>query len=248
MLQSLRRRFLSTEPDDATPGDIAPTVLAERLGTLRDGARRDGVRPAPRDAAGPDPAAQGPAEFVGYALDCEIQALAAVDDIESVRWSDLLNSASEIELREAVLTGLSDGVAHNVGDLTIARDELVAVWASAFRGTGERRVRTRGERVTFTSGPYRIVGYLHAMPTTDAFATFERRDSMVPLTEARILIPQPAGAPGARCIVSGGTLIVNRALMGKLELWHEATEYPAVAARFAQRMPLKDMTGGSLVA
>lgn len=251
MIQSLRRRFHSAGPDGVTTGDVAPSVLAERLGAMRAGPRREGARPAPRelaDVARPDPGAQAMAEFVGYALDCEIQALAAVDDLESVRWSDLLNAATEIELHETVLIGLEDGLAREVGDLTVTRDELVAVWASAFRGASERRVRTRGERVTFTSGPYRVVGYLHAMPTTDAFVTFERRANMVPLTEARILIPRPAGAPGARRIASGGTLIVNRALMRNLEPWHEATEYPAVVARFGERMPIKDMTGGSLVA
>mgnify|MGYP002336490286 CR=1 FL=1 len=108
--------------------------------------------------------------------------------------------------------------------------------------------RDGGERVTFTSGPYRVVGYLHAMPTADAFVTFERRANMVPLTEARILIPRPDGAPGSRRIVSGGTLIVNRTLMRNLAPWHEGTEYPAVTARFGERMPIKDMTGGSLVA
>lgn len=248
MLQSLRRRFRSAGPDGVSIGDVAPSVLAERLGALRAGPRDGRARPTRGDEPQLGPGGQATAEFLGYALDCEIHALVAVDDVESVRWSDLLNAASEIELHEAVLTGLEDGIARDVGDLIVARDELVAVWASAFRGTGERRVRTRGECVTFTSGPYRVVGYLHAMPTADAFVTFDRRANMVPLTEARILVPRPAGATGARRIVSGGTLIVNRMLMRNLAPWRDGTEYPAVAARFGERMPIKDMTGGSLVA
>lgn len=251
MLESIRRRFLSAGPDDVTAGDVASPALAERLGSLRSG-RAGSLRAGSlRDGApssGPGDAPPALAEFVGYALDCEIRAVASVDGVEQVRWSDLLSAASDIELHETVLIGLSDGVSRIVGDLTVARDELVAVWASTFRGADERRVRTRGERVTFASGPYRVVGYLHALPTVDALGTFDRRATMVPLTEARILVPRPTDAQRTPRVVSGGTLIVNRTLIRDLQLWHESAEYPAVVARFAERMPIKDMTGGSLVA
>ena len=229
MLQSLRRRFRSGGPEGVATGDVTPQVLAERLGSLR----------TPRPVTVPPPRA----EFVGYALDCEIHALVSLDDVQTVRWSDLLSACTEIQLREALLVGLEDGEPREVGDLVVARNELVAAWASPFRGSAERRVRTRAERVTFASGPYRVVGFLHALPTADAFVTFEKRASMVPLSEATIEVPGPTGAPGARRVVRGGTLIVNRALIRDLRLWHNDVEFPAVTARFAERLPVNEMTG-----
>jgi hypothetical protein len=211
--------------------------------------RRFGAAPR-SDADGPDIGRSAASDaaagelitFTGYALDCEIHALVAAEDVSGARWSDFLNASTEIRLRDAILVGLEDGEARLVGELSVLRDELIAAWASPFRGTPERRVRTRTERVTFQAGPYWIDGFLHAVPSADPVAAFARRGELVPLTEARIEVPGPNGYAALTRVVRGDTLIVNRTKLGDLRPWRPAIDLPSVAVTFAEKVPLKELT------
>jgi hypothetical protein len=214
--------------------------LRERFGAAP---RRDADVPVPlsgaRWTAGHEAVLGAPDGFVpftGYALDCEIHAFVPVADVELTRWSDLLNASTEIRLHDAVLIGLDDLVPRRVGELNVLREELVAAWASPFRGAPELRVRTRSECVTFRSGPYRIEGFLHALPTADTIVTFGRRAELVPLTEATIELPGPG--PGQRAwrhVIRGDTLIVNRSLSRDLRTWRPDVDLPPVARPVAAR-------------
>jgi hypothetical protein len=188
------------------------------------------------------PAPPGFIAFTGYALDCEIQAFVAEAEAHGTRWSDMLNASTEIRLRDAVLIGLEDRVPRHVGDLSVLRDELVAAWASPFRGAPQLRVSTRAERVTFRAGPYRLQGFLHAPPTADVIVSFGRRGELVPLTDASIEVPGTPEAPELRAVASGSTLIVNRTLLRDLRLWRADVDLPVVARRFVERMPAKELT------
>jgi hypothetical protein len=264
MLQSIRRRFLDVEPTVEEPLDeMSRAILAERLQGLRAEVRRpdpsrpspDRAEPADHGAPGDRPGVDGHAtaqpamaEFLAYALDCEIHGFVAVQDVQGARWSDLLNACSEIQIHDAVLIGLDDRQRRRAGDLTVLREELVAAWASPFRGAGELRTETRAERVTFRAGPYRLAGYLHAIPTAEDIIAFARRGEMMPLTDASIEIPGSAAAGTARTVAGGDTLIVNRALTRELRLWHPDLDLPLAWTRSSTRLPVTGPTRESLVA
>jgi hypothetical protein len=241
---SLRRRSGADPHSNPPPGRLEPVPLAAapRAGI------GDLVLRAPDTAVSvgePNgvPAPPGFVAFTGYALDCEIQAFVAEAEVDGTRWSDLLNASTEIRLRDTVLIGLEDRVPRVVGDLIVLRHELVAAWASPFRGSPELRVSTRAERVTFRAGPYRLQGFLHALPTADVIAAFGRRGELVPLTDASIEVPGTPEAPELRAVASGSTLIVNRTFLHDLRLWRSVVDLPVVARTFAERVPAREYTG-----
>jgi hypothetical protein len=170
-------------------------------------------RPSPRLLNGEEVPAEDRAQtvpFAAYAVDCLLRGMLS---LPSSRLSDLLNSVDELELRDVVVVGLTDGRYVESSREVIPRSELIAVQAgdTPGDGTGEamRRIRTRGHGTALGAMPYLIHGYLHARVGVDPFIEVGRRRRMIPLTSARIEYPGPDGwraEPAA-------TLIVNRDLI-----------------------------------
>lgn len=125
------------------------------------------------------------------------------------RMSDALNDATEYQLTDVMVVGLDDGLATQVMDLIVKRDEVLAVRASGPRGDPARRRRRRPYPVTLQTGPYVIHGYVHGLPGTDPLEQIRRRKPMVPLTES--WIEYRSAAQNHRTRV--GTIVVNQ------ELW-----------------------------
>ncbi len=121
--------------------------------------------------------------FAAYAGDCTITGqLALARD----RLSDMLNEASEIVVRDAVLEGLADPRPVHVRELPLQRDDLYLVEATGPRGPQDRRIHTVRHRLRFQVGPYTVLGQLHAMPGVAPLRSPRLRRSMVPLTNATI--------------------------------------------------------------
>jgi hypothetical protein len=140
--------------------------------------------------------------LAGYAEDCRFSGRVRLD---GERLSDMLNAYDEFQVIDAQIEGL-DGRFFEVGELVIARDELLAVHASGPRGNPGRRTRTHAHGVLIESGPYVIRGYLHVLPGADPLASARRRRPMVPLTNAWV----EYAVGGAQCHSELGTIVVNR--------------------------------------
>lgn len=145
-------------------------------------------------------------EFWAYGEDCRLYGFL---QLEAERLSDLLNTASELELNSVLVVALEDNRAIEFQRLIIHADDLVAVRGSGPRGNAGRRTRTRPAPVALKAGPYIIRGYVHTPPGADPLSQFRRRKRMVPLTEASIEYTSDGLARRARV----GTLIVNRELV-----------------------------------
>lgn len=151
----------------------------------------------------PAPALAPEVEFMGYADDCVLTGHIRLD---AARLTDLLNDHDEFELVDVHVESLIGDKIIEVRDVTVGRDELLAVHALGPRGERGRRVRTRQHPLAMKAGPYRVRGYLHALPGTDPISSFRHRRPMVPLTEA--WIEYDLGAEPQRRRAT--TLVVNR--------------------------------------
>jgi hypothetical protein len=121
-------------------------------------------------------------EVTAYADDCLVVGRL---ELSAGRLADLLASSEHLELRQVTVTALDDGRSLAEAVFKVAVDDLLIVAASGPRGDPQRRIRTRPQPITANVGPYLVRGYIHAPPTVDALATFNRR-RIVPLTDATL--------------------------------------------------------------
>jgi hypothetical protein len=110
------------------------------------------------------------------------------------RVTDLLNEHDAFRLVDLSVQSLEDGHALSLPKAVVLRDEMYAVAVSGPQGNARRRARARPCPVEIRLGQYDVSGNLHVLPGTDPLAGFfERRQVMVPLTEATIAYDSPAG-------------------------------------------------------
>lgn len=189
-----------------------PNIRPRRLAGLPERLRLVfGLRPSPLAADAAASVESEAAEFVAFAADCRIFGTLTT---ATGRMSDLLNAHDGYELVNVQLQSLADGHVVSVPLVTLARDELIAVHATGPASPRARRTNMRAFPVVLRAEPYRIWGYLHALPGADPLASFRHRRSMVPLTNASIEYAL-AGRLGRSHL---GTLIVNRDLVDSLDL------------------------------
>jgi hypothetical protein len=214
---------------------LAP--IAEAISSL--GHRLRLVFDAPPPDLDPEPSAvvkPAEVEFTAYAEDCVLSGFVRLG---AERLTDLLNAHDEYELVDIRVEDLTNGAGHEIKDIVVKRDELLLIHASGPRGLVQRRVRTRQFRVRLKVGPYTVRGDLHCPPGADPVASFRRRRSMVPLTNATIEFVA-ADVPQQRLVSS---LIVNRHLVDWIvDAPEEDVEAP-VAPLTAADPNAKDMTG-----
>lgn len=176
-------------------------------------------------------------EFAAYAEDCRVFGFTR---LTGDRMSDSLNDATEYELTDVMVVRLNDGLATQATDLTVRRDELLAVRAAGPRGDPGRRTRRRPYPVTVQTGPYIIHGYVHGLPGADPIQQIRRFKPMVALTEA--WIEYRSGAQNHRARV--GNILVNRELWDWIRLSRdEEVGLPDLPAETRPDPGAKDLTG-----
>jgi hypothetical protein len=170
---------------------------------LRRATDRDDGRPATIEAP-TQPIDAGPfIDFVAYADDC---TLSGQIRLASGRLTDLLNGCDEWQLVDVMAESFDGQALVEIKELTVPRDEILAVQASGPRGDNERRHRTNLHPVIVQAGRLRIRGYLHARPGLDPLVVIARGTPMVPLTDASIEYEHH----GLRERRRVGTVVVNR--------------------------------------
>ena len=186
----------------------------------------------------PESACDGPeVEFAGYAEDCRVFGFLRLD---SDRLTDTLNAHDAYVLADAIAIGLEDGRSIEVGEMTVYRDELLAVRAAGPRGNSGRRSRVRPFPVTMQTGPYTVHGYVHTLPGADPLLGVRRRRPMIPITEAWIEYASADEHQRGRV----GTLIVNRELLDWMALSDdEEVRLPELPPELDPGPLVKDFTG-----
>ena len=121
-------------------------------------------------------------DFIAYSTDSVISGRLSLG---AERLTDLMTDASEYLVDDAAVEALDDRRVVSLAEVAVGRDELLLVVANGPRGNLGRRVRTRPTPVRVGVGPYELFGYAHAMPSSDALASIQRR-TIVPLTECRV--------------------------------------------------------------
>src|SRR4051794_16465241 len=154
----------------------------------------------------PEVAAIPTVEFVAYTEDRRLFGQIALTE---GRLTDLLNDTPELDLVDIAIESLASGVVTDAASLVIGRDEILAVHATGPRGDPGLRTSSRSHPIVVKSGPYRIEGDLHVLPTSDPFVAMRRRPPMVPLTNG-VIEYQVAGEPVTRKVE---TLLVNHTAM-----------------------------------
>ncbi|MDO8484491.1 MAG: hypothetical protein Q7S35_06055 [Candidatus Limnocylindrales bacterium] len=193
----------------------------------------DPVEERPRDVA----RAMQQVEFVAYGEDC---LLSGVVRMQADRLTDMLNDHDEYLLVDVLVEGLADEHAVELTEVLVHRDELLLVHAAGPRGNQDRRHRTRSHPVAIQVGPYHVRGYLHALPGADPVQAIRRRKPMVPLTDAWIEFPSPAGRQRRRV----GTVVVNREQIDWIvPAVDDEVEMPDLPLSFDRGPLLKDFTG-----
>lgn len=211
LLGDLRRRIRGPEP---------PTIVGE-----------EPAEPEPVPAVGRE------IEFAAYAEDCRVFGFMRMT---ADRMSDALNDASEYALTDVMIVRLDDAMATQVVDLTVRREEVLAVRAAGPRGDPGRRSRRRPYPITLKTGPYVIHGYVHGLPGADPIQQIRRRKTMVPLTES--WIEYQSGAQNHRARV--GTIVVNHELWDWVRLSRdEEVHLPDLPAETKPDPRAKDLTG-----
>lgn len=203
-------------------------------------AAEDHLPELPPDAATPtdvQPRHLQEVEFAAYAEDCRVFGFLRHG---AGRLTDALNEVEEYRLQDVMVVALADGRAVQSKDLTVRRDELLAVRASGRRGDPALRGRPRPYPVTLRTGPFTIHGYLHGLPGADPLVQLRRRAPMVPLTEAWIEYQSAGAAHRARV----GTIIVNREILDWIRMSQdEEVGLPDLPAEVAPDPRAKDLTG-----
>jgi hypothetical protein len=177
---------------------VAPSSLPERLSLVLERTNEDVHEP----------------EFVSAAPLVRFEAFARNTRVfgwlrlDADRLTDLLNAHREIELDHVEVEDLDAGTSTVADRIVIARDELVAVLATAPRGDAARRMRTRPHAIALQSGSYLVGGHLHAPVGDAALQSYWSRPPMVPLTDAWV----EYWSGGRRRRQWIGTIVVNRDL------------------------------------
>jgi len=156
--------------------------------------------------AQPDVPAVPQVEFVAYTDDRRLFGRIALAE---GRLTDLLNATEELELVDIAVESLASGDVTEEPSLIVQRDDILAVHATGPRGDPGLRTSSRAHPIVVKSGPYRIEGDLHVLPTSDPFVAMRRRPPMVPLTNG-VIEYTVAGEPVTRKVE---TLIVNHSAM-----------------------------------
>ena len=113
------------------------------------------------------------------------------------RVTDLLNQHDEFTFVDLSVQSLDDGRELALPEAVVMREEMCAVAVSGPQGNPRRRMRTRPCPVELRLGHYDVSGNLHVLPGTDPLAGFfDRRQVMVPLTEAGHGHPRPVPRRG----------------------------------------------------
>lgn len=189
------------------------------------------------------PAASAPlpeVEFVAYGEDCLLSGRVR---LAAERLTDMLNEHDEFLLADVMVERLDGQPAIEVKEVLVPRDELLLVHATGPRGSQGRRQRTRQHPIGLQMGPYHVRGYLHALPGSDPIASFRRRKTMVPLTDAWI----EYGIGSARQRRRVGTLVVNREQVDwVVPAQDDEVEMPDLPLKVDQGPLLKDFTGAIL--
>lgn len=151
----------------------------------------------------PGPSRHPLVDFVAYAEDCMLSGRVR---LSAGRMTDLLNDHEEIQLVDVMVQRLRDAGALEVPEVQVRRDEILFVHAAGPRGEAGRRRRTLMHPLVMQLGPYKVYGYLHALPGSPPLVAIRSRQPMVPLTEA--WIEYDDGSLHHRHRV--GSIVVNR--------------------------------------
>jgi hypothetical protein len=191
--------------------------LGKRLG-------RGGLPPItePDEPVEPPPAPQ--LVVVAYTDSAVLQGHLEFAGID--RLTEALNAADSFLLTDVQIESLADGAVTQAAVARVARDDLVAMAAGGPRGDPSRRVRTQAQPVTIQSGPYELIGRVHALAGADPIGSLKRRRVMVPLTAAQVVFAV-AGRPR---FDSMDLLIINRDLIDVIHGPHDAPAAPGAPA------------------
>jgi hypothetical protein len=138
--------------------------------------------------------------------DCILKALIELG--AHARLTDLLNAGATVTLYDVHVYALDDGRELKADQVEVDVAELHVVEALDKAQMRSRHVHTRTAAVEVHSGPYRIVGRIHAPLGGDPVQAVMRRPEMIPLTEA-LLEFEFAGGPAR---VESEVVIFNRAV------------------------------------
>lgn len=130
------------------------------------------------------------------------------------RLTDLLNAHDELQLLDIEVETLGGNLLGTLDEILIARDELIAVQASAPRGQVHRRVHTRTYPLAVQAGQYLMYGHLHVPPGLEPLEHARTRPPMIPLTDAVIEFWEH----GNRRHQSSGTIVFNREAVDSMRL------------------------------
>ena len=160
------------------------------------------------------------AGIIVYAEDCRVSGHVEIDD--EARLTDVLNEVAEITIVQPTVVAHTDGRLVILDELTLSRDEIIAVEAPGTRGPEGRRIHTVRHRLEVHLGGYVVLGQLHTMPGGMPLVAIGRRLPMIPMTNATLAYNGAEGLE-ARDI---DTLIINRELAD----WVRAADQADLAA------------------
>ncbi|MCI0583603.1 MAG: hypothetical protein L0227_12075 [Chloroflexi bacterium] len=131
--------------------------------------------------AGPGEDGLQEVELVAYAAHGRLSGRIRLD---RARLSDMLNDHDEFQLDGVMAMRLPEGHSRVIREMVVQRSELFLVHAGGPRGDRAQRTTTVPRAITVKCGPYSVTGDVHSPPGIDPLRFFERRRSMVPLTDA----------------------------------------------------------------
>ncbi len=189
------------------------------------------------EALAPDVSSGPFVELTVYSGDSQASGRLA---LSADRVTDLMNEHDAFTFVDLSVQSLDDGRALSLPEAVVMREEMCAVAVSGPQGNPRRRMRTRPCPVEIRLGHYDVSGNLHVLPGTDPLAGFfERRQVMVPLTEATIAYDSPAGRVRSR----HETLLVNRLLPDRIApAWHSDVRPPGLAPELLGQGVEEDIT------
>jgi hypothetical protein len=133
------------------------------------------------DLAGPEADGLKEVDLVAFASHGRLSGRIRLD---RARLSDMLNEHDEFQLEGVLAMRLPEGQSRVIRELVIERSELFVVHADAPRDDLARRTSTVPQGIIVKCGPYVVTGDVHSPPGIDPLRFFERRRTMVPLTNA----------------------------------------------------------------
>jgi hypothetical protein len=128
--------------------------------------------------------------FTAYADDSIIRGELL---LQGDRLSDFIAQDGPFDIASVTVEALDDGRLLAVDSATISRDDLLAITASGPRGNAARRIRTRPHPTRIKTGPFEVVGYIHAPPSGHPYGGVLRR-RVLPATSV-VISYQLAGRP-----------------------------------------------------